>query len=87
MFLLRLVVFIILVSLVAILGYPLLIIFNLANGGDGFGLCNDLVNCQIPFLEGPRILILLIITFFFLVAVLRGIMKYLNTVNKEQTIL
>ena len=87
MFLLRLVVFLILVSLVVILAYPLLIIFNLSNGGDGFGLCNDLVTCVIPFIEGPRILIILIITFFFLVAVLRIIMKYLNNINKEETIL
>ncbi|MDA9732987.1 hypothetical protein N9U41_04045, partial [Acidimicrobiaceae bacterium] len=64
-----------------------LIIFNLANGGDGFGLCSDLITCEIPFLEGPRILVILIITFFFLVAVLRAIMKYLNSINKEQTIL
>ena len=84
MFLLRLVVFLILVSLVVILAYPLLIIFNLSNGGDGFGLCNDLIACEIPFIEGPRILI---ITFFFLVAVLRIIMKYLNNINKEETIL
>ena len=87
MFLLRLVVFLILVSLVVILAYPLLIIFNLSNGGDGFGLCNDLISCEIPFREGPRILIILIITFFFLVAVLRIIMKYLNSINKEETIL
>ena len=87
MFLLRLVVFLILVSLVVILAYPLLIIFNLSNGGDGFGLCNDLIVCEIPFIEGPRILIILIITFFFLVAVLRIIMKYLNSINKEETIL
>ena len=87
MFLLRLVVFLILVSLVVILAYPLLIIFNLSNGGDGFGLCNDLIACEIPFIEGPRIFIILTITFFFLVAVLRIIMKYLNSINKEETIL
>ena len=87
MFLLRVVVFLILVSLVVILAYPLLIIFNLANGGDGFGLCSDLITCEIPFLEGPRILVILIITFFFLVAVLRAIMKYLNNINIEQTII
>lgn len=87
MFLLRLVVFLILVSLVVILAYPLLIILNLSNDGDGFGLCNDLIACEIPFIEGPRILIILIITFFFLVAVLRIIMKYLNSINKEETIL
>ena len=61
MFLLRLVVFLILVSLVVILAYPLLIIFNISNGGDGFGLCNDLITCEIPFIEGPRILVILII--------------------------
>ena len=55
MFLLRLVVFLILVSLVVILAYPLLIIFNISNGGDGFGLCNDLITCEIPFIEGPRL--------------------------------
>ena len=87
MFLLRLVVFLILVSIVVILAYPLLIIFNLSNGGDGFGLCNDLITCEIPFIEGPRILIILIVTFFLLVAVLRIIMKYLNSINKEETIL
>ena len=87
MFLLRLVVFLILVSLVVILAYPLLIIFNLSNGGDGFGLCNDLIACEIPFIEGPRIFIILIITFFFLVAVLRIIMKFLNSINKDETIL
>ena len=50
-------------------------------------MCNDLIACEIPFIEGPRILIILIITFFFLVAVLRIIMKYLNSINKEETIL
>ncbi len=35
MFLLRVIVFFILVSLVLILGYPLIIIYDLAKGGDG----------------------------------------------------
>ena len=43
MFLLRIIVFLILLSLILILAYPLLIVFNIASGGDGFGLCNDLI--------------------------------------------
>ena len=51
MFLLRLVVFLILVSLVVILAYPLLIIFNLSNGGDGYGLCTDLIACELSLIH------------------------------------
>ena len=78
MFLLRAIVFFILVSLVLILGYPLIIVYDLANGGDGFGLCDNIVTCSIQISEGPRLLIFLIGAFFFLVFLLRLIMKYLN---------
>ena len=54
MFLLRIIVFLILVSLLIILAYPLLIIYDISRGGNGFGICNDLVNCVIPITEGPR---------------------------------
>ena len=46
MFLLRIIVFLILLSLILILAYPLLIVFNIASGGDGFGLCNDFSNLR-----------------------------------------
>ena len=62
MFLLRAIVFFILVSLVLILGYPLIIVYDLANGGDGFGLCDNIVTCSIPISEGPRLLIFLILS-------------------------
>ena len=47
MFLLRAIVFFILVSLVLILGYPLIIVYDLANGGDGFGLCDNIVTLSL----------------------------------------
>ena len=87
MFLLRTIVFLILVSLLIILAYPLLIIFDISRGGSGFGICNDLVNCVIPVTEGPKLLLILITSFFVLVFFLRLIMKFINTLNKEKSIL
>ena len=87
MFLLRVIVFFILVSLVLILGFPLIIIYDLSNGGNAFGLCEDIVNCSIPISEGPRLLVFLIIAFFLLVFLLRLIMRYMNNVQKNNSIL
>ena len=87
MFLLRIIVFLILVSLILILAYPLLIVFNIASGGDGFGLCNDLVTCVIPASEGPKLLVYLIGIFFLLVLLLRLIMKYMNSLQSKNSIL
>ena len=87
MFLLRVIVFFILVSLVLILGYPLIIVYDLANGGDAFGLCQDIVTCSIPISEGPRLLVFLIGAFFFLVFLLRMIMKYMNSLQENNSIL
>ena len=87
MFLLRVIVFLILLSLILILAYPLLIVFNIASGGDGFGLCNDLATCIIPVSEGPKLLIYMIGIFFLLVLLLRLIMKYMNSLQSKNSIL
>ena len=87
MFLLRVIVFLILLSLILILAYPLLIVFNIASGGDGFGLCSDLATCIIPMSEGPKLLIYLIGIFFLLVLLLRLIMKYMNSLQSKNSIL
>jgi len=87
MFLLRIIVFLIISSMLLILSYPLLIIFDISKGGNGFGICDDLVECSIPITEGPRLLILLISLFFVLVLMLRGVMKFINSINKEKSIL
>ena len=87
MFLLRIIVFLILISLIMILAYPLLIVFDIATGGNGFGVCEDLFTCTIPITAGPRLLVILISAFFFLVFLLRIIMKSINYLNKEDSIL
>lgn len=87
MFLLRTIVFIIIFSLILILAYPLLIVFDIATGGGGFGLCNELTTCIIPITEGPKLLVFLIGIFFFLVFLLRLIMKYMNSLQNKNSIL
>ena len=87
MFLLRIIVFLILISLIMILAYPLLIVFDISTGGNGFGVCEDLSTCTIPITAGPRLLVTLISAFFFLVFLLRIIMKSINYLNKEDSIL
>jgi len=87
MFLLRIIVFLIISAMLLILSYPLLIVFDISKGGNGFGICDDLVECTIPITEGPRLLILLISLFFVLVLMLRGVMKFINSINKEKSIL
>jgi len=87
MFLLRIIVFLILISLIMILAYPLLIVFDISTGGNGFGVCEDLLTCTIPITTGPRLLVTLISAFFVLVFLLRIIMKFINYLNKEDSIL
>ena len=87
MFLLRIIVFLILISLIMILAYPLLIVFDISTGGNGFGVCEDLLTCTIPITAGLRLLVTLISAFFFLVFLLRIIMKSINYLNKEDSIL
>ena len=70
-----------------ILAYPLLIVFDISTGGNGFGICENLLTCSIPITEGPRILVFLISGFFILVFLLRVIMKLINYLNDEQSIL
>jgi len=87
MFLLRVIVFLILVSIILILGFPLFMIYDFANGGNYFGVCDDIATCIIPITEGPKLLVFLIVAFFLLVLLLRLIMVFINKYQKIDTIL
>ena len=87
MFLLRVIVFLILVSIILILGFPLFMIYDFANGGIYFGVCDDIATCIIPITEGPKLLVFLIVAFFLLVLLLRLIMVFINKYQKVDTIL
>ena len=87
MFLLRVIVFLILVSMILIMGFPLFVIFDISNGGNYFGVCDDISTCLIPITEGPKLLGFLIASFFLLVLLLRLIMIFINRYQKADTIL
>jgi len=76
MFLLRILVFTILVCMLTILAYPLAILYDISNGGTGYGLCHDLILCQIGFTEGPLLFVQLVFVFFFLIGLLRLCMYF-----------
>ncbi len=76
MFLLRILVFTILVCMLTILAYPLAILYDISNGGTGYGLCQDLMVCQIGFTEGPLLFVQLVFLFFFLIGLLRLTMHF-----------
>ena len=87
MFLLRVIVFLIVVSIILILGFPLFMIYDFAIGGNYFGVCDDIATCIIPITEGPKLLVFLIVAFFLLVLLLRLIMVFINKYQKVDTIL
>ncbi len=76
MFLLRILVFTILVCMLTILAYPLAVLYDISNGGTGYGLCQDLMLCQIGFTEGPLLFVQLVFVFFFLIGLLRLCMHF-----------
>ncbi len=67
MFLLRVIVFLILVSIILILGFPLFMIYDFANGGNYFGVCDDIATCIIPITEGPKLLVLSFYWYYYYV--------------------
>ena len=62
-------------------------IYDFANGGNYFGVCDDIATCIIPITEGPKLLVFLIVAFFLLVLLLRLIMVFINKYQKVDTIL
>ncbi len=52
---------------------PLLLLLNLASGGDGFGLCpGGLIRCRNPYRAAPELSTVLTVTLFVVLAGLRG---------------
>jgi hypothetical protein len=69
---LRIVVALILAAVVAVALVPMLVLLDLAGGGDGWGLCRGgLTTCRAAYFEGPELLATLAIVLFLLVMLLR----------------
>jgi len=51
---------------------PMLVLLDLAGGGDGWGLCNGgLASCRAAYFEGPELLAALVVVLFLLLMLLR----------------
>ena len=83
MFLLRILVFTILFCILLILAYPLAILYDISQGGSGYGLCQDLMLCEIGFVEGPMIFLQLVIIFFLLISLLRVCMHIQKSLSRD----
>ncbi len=69
---LRIVVAVLLAAIVAVALVPMLVLLDLAGGGDGWGLCRGGLNsCRAAYFEGPELLAVLAVVLFLLVMLLR----------------
>jgi len=69
---LRVVAALIMAAIVAVALVPMLVLLDLAGGGDGWGLCRGgLTSCRAAYFEGPELLAGLVVLLFLLLASLR----------------
>jgi uncharacterized membrane protein YhaH (DUF805 family) len=68
----RIFVALILAAIVAVALVPMLVLLDLAGGGDGWGLCRGgLTSCRAAYFEGPELLAILAVVLFLLLLLLR----------------
>jgi uncharacterized membrane protein YhaH (DUF805 family) len=69
---LRVVIALVLAAMVAVALVPMLVLLDLAGGGDGWGLCEDgLTSCRAAYFEGPELLAVLVVVLILLLMLLR----------------
>lgn len=75
-FLLRIVVWVLLLAALAVGAVPLLVMFDLAAGGTGFGLCPEGIRqCDTGFATPIEISVILVVLLFALVAAIRFVSR------------
>ncbi len=68
----RVVIGLIVAAMVAVALVPMLVLLDLAGGGDGWGLCEEgLTSCRAAYFEGPELLAILMVLLFLLLMLLR----------------
>jgi hypothetical protein len=68
----RIVIGLILTAIVTVALVPMLVLLDLAGGGDGWGLCDGgLDSCRAAYFEGPELLAGLAVLLFLLLVLLR----------------
>ena len=68
----RVVVGLIVAAMVGVALVPMLVLLDLAGGGDGWGLCDSgITSCRAAYFEGPELLAVLVVVLFLLLMLLR----------------
>ena len=68
----RVVVGLIVAAMVGVALVPMLVLLDLAGGGDGWGLCDrGIASCRAAYFEGPELLAVLVVVLFLLLMLLR----------------
>lgn len=72
MYWIRLVLVILVLGAVALAAVPLLVLFDLASGGTGWGLCpGGITECRNPYTAAPELAVTLTVALFVVVGGLR----------------
>jgi hypothetical protein len=80
----RVAIGLIIAAMVGVALVPMLVLFDLAGGGDGWGLCDGgLASCRAAYFEGPELLAVLVVILFLLLMLLR-LALYLHRVLEER---
>jgi hypothetical protein len=70
--LIRVVIGALIVAIVGVALVPLLVLLDLAGGGDGYGLCPDgIASCHTSYFDGPELVAGLLVVIFLLLFLLR----------------
>jgi len=68
----RIVIGLVITAIVAVTLVPMLVLLDLAGGGDGWGLCQEgLSSCHTSYFDGPELVAMLLLVVFALLFVLR----------------
>lgn len=68
----RVVIGLIIAAMVGVALVPMLVLLDLAGGGDGWGLCDrGIASCRAAYFEGPELLAVLVVVLFLLLMLLR----------------
>lgn len=68
----RVVIGLIVAAMAGVALVPMLVLLDLAGGGDGWGLCEGgLSSCRAAYFEGPELLAILVVVLFLLLMLLR----------------
>lgn len=82
---LRILIGVIVLAIVAVAAVPLLVLLDLAAGGDGYGICaRGLASCRTSYATGPELAAGLVVVLFGLLASLRIVLSLARRAERRE---